>query len=109
MDKVTLEKVRPENLSDCSIGCLTDPKNQGYQPKVEWLQRRFAEGLRFLLFWSEQGSGIHFHISVGRKRKGPGVDAVWRDVASLMLLAQEKTAASRLRGNDNTSLAMAGA
>ncbi len=50
MDKIALEKVGPGDLSDCGIGCLTDPKNQGYQPKVEWLQRRFAEGLRLLLF-----------------------------------------------------------
>ena len=37
MDNITLEEVGPGNLSDCGIGCLTSPKNQGYQPKVEWL------------------------------------------------------------------------
>ena len=60
MDKITLEKVGPGNLSDCDIGCLTDPKNQGYQPKVEWLQKRFAEGLRFLLFRDEKGKPLAF-------------------------------------------------
>jgi len=60
MDKITLVKVGPGNLSDCGIGCLTDPKNQGYQPKVEWLQKRFDEGLRFLLFRDEKGKPLAF-------------------------------------------------
>jgi len=60
MPKVTLEKVGPENLSDCGLGCLTNPKNQGYQPKVEWLQKCFAEGLRILLFRDEKGRPLAF-------------------------------------------------
>ena len=55
-----LEKVGSENLSDCGIGCLTDPKNQGYQPKIEWLQKRFAEGLRLLLCRDEKGKPLAF-------------------------------------------------
>jgi hypothetical protein len=58
MDKITLEKVGPENLSECGIGCLTNPKNQGYEPKVQWLQERFAEGLRFLLFRDDKGKPL---------------------------------------------------
>lgn len=60
MDNITLEKVGPENLSDCGIGCLTDPKNRGYQPKVEWLQKRFAEGLHLLLCRDEKGKPLAF-------------------------------------------------
>jgi len=60
MHEVTLEKVGPENLSECGIGCLTNPKNQGYQPKVEWLQKRFAEGVRILLFRDEKGKPLAF-------------------------------------------------
>jgi hypothetical protein len=60
MDNITLEKVGPENLSDCGIGCLTDPKNQGYQPKVEWLQKRFTEGLRLLMCRDEKGKPLAF-------------------------------------------------
>jgi L-amino acid N-acyltransferase YncA len=60
MHKITLEKVGPGNLSDCGIGCLTNPKHQGYQPKVEWLQKRFAEGLRFLLARDETGKPLAF-------------------------------------------------
>ena len=57
---LTLERVGPGNLSDCGIGCLTDPKHQGFRPKVEWLQERFAEGLRFLLFRNEKGKPLAF-------------------------------------------------
>lgn len=60
MDNVALEKVGPGNLSDCGIGCLSSPKNQGYQPKVEWLRKRFAEGLRFLLFRDGEGRPLAF-------------------------------------------------
>ena len=53
-----LEKVGPERLMDCGIGCLTNPKHEGYEPKVEWLQKRFAEGLRFLLFRDGKGKPL---------------------------------------------------
>jgi GNAT superfamily N-acetyltransferase len=73
MNRITLEKVGLENLSDCGIGCLTNPRNQGYQPKVEWLQERFAEGLRFLLFRDEKRKPLAFLEYV------PG-ECAWRPV-----------------------------
>jgi hypothetical protein len=73
MDNIKLEKVGPENLSDCGIGCLTDPKKRGYQPKIEWLQKRFAEGLRLLLFRDEKGKPLAFLECV------PG-EYAWRPV-----------------------------
>jgi GNAT superfamily N-acetyltransferase len=60
VEQITLEKVGPENLSGCGIGCLVDPRNPGYQPKVKWLQDRFDEGLRFLLFRDEKGKPLAF-------------------------------------------------
>ena len=60
MGKITLEKVGPDNVAVCGIGCLTDSRNQGYRPKVEWLRKRFAEGLRFFLFRDEQGGPLAF-------------------------------------------------
>jgi len=60
MDKITQEKVGPENLARCGIGCLSSPKNQGYLPKVEWLRKRFAEGLRILLFRDGAGRPLAF-------------------------------------------------
>jgi len=47
---ITLELVGPDNLPDCGIGCVLNPRHPGFKPKVDWLQRRFEEGLRYLLF-----------------------------------------------------------
>ena len=55
-----LEKVGHDNLSDCGIGCLTGSKHEGFEPKVRWLQKRFEEGLRFLLFRDEKGKPLAF-------------------------------------------------
>jgi len=68
-----LEKVGPENLADCGIGCLTGRGHPGYGAKVEWLEKRFAEGLRFLLYRDGQGKPLAFLEYV------PGEHA-WRPV-----------------------------
>ncbi len=60
MPEAILEKVGPENLSDCGIGCIANPKHEGHEPKVDWLQERFAEGLRFLLFRDGKGKPLAF-------------------------------------------------
>ncbi len=72
-DGITLEKVGPDNLATCGIGCLTNPKHLGHQPKVAWLDRRFAEGLRFLLYRNQKGKPLAFLEYV------PGEHA-WRPV-----------------------------
>lgn len=60
MSNVTLVKVGPENLSECGIGCIRSRDNPGYGRKVEWLRKRFAEGLRILLFRDERGQPLAF-------------------------------------------------
>ena len=60
MREVYLEKVGPENLAECGIGCISNPKHAGHGPKVDWLQRRFEEGLRFFLFRDERGKPLAF-------------------------------------------------
>jgi hypothetical protein len=72
----TLDKVGPENLHDCGIGCVTSLKHQGHAPKSEWLQRRFAEGLRFLLFRDNKGKPLAFLEYV------PG-EFAWRPVNAM--------------------------
>lgn len=76
METISLEKVGPANLSKCGIGCLTGPKNQGIQPKVEWLQQRFAEGLRFFLFRDGKGRPLGFLEYVPGEYAWRPVDAV---------------------------------
>jgi len=60
MNDVTLVKVGPENLSECGIGCIRDPANLGFGRKVKWLRKRFAEGLRILLFRDEREKPLAF-------------------------------------------------
>jgi GNAT superfamily N-acetyltransferase len=60
MDSITLEKVGPENLSECGIGCITNRRHPGYQSKVDWLQRAFADGLRFFLARDGDGQPLGF-------------------------------------------------
>lgn len=60
MDNVTLVKVGPENLRECGIGCIKNRDNPGYGRKVNWLRRRFDEGLGILLFRDDRGKPLAF-------------------------------------------------
>jgi len=55
-----MEKVGPRNLTGCGIVVLRARRIKGYQPKIEWLQRCFGEGLRFLLFRDGRGKPLPF-------------------------------------------------
>jgi hypothetical protein len=57
---VFLEKVGPENYRECGIGCLTNRRHEGHEPKVDWLEKRFEDGLRYFLFRDEQGNPLAF-------------------------------------------------
>jgi hypothetical protein len=57
---VRLEIVGPDNLADCGIGCVMDRAHPGFQPKVDWLRRRFDDGLRFLLCRDRGGKPLAF-------------------------------------------------
>jgi len=60
MTAATLVVVGPDNFEECGIGCLSNRKHEGYGPKVEWLQQRFDEGLRYFLFRDEAGKALAF-------------------------------------------------
>jgi GNAT superfamily N-acetyltransferase len=70
-----LEKVGPANLAECGIGCLVNRKSPGFQRKVEWLRRRFTEGLRFLLFRDGEGKPLGFLEYVPGEHAWRRVDA----------------------------------
>ncbi len=57
---VALERVGPDNLLECGIGCITNRKHVGFGPKVRWLEERFREGLRFLLFRDGKGRPLAY-------------------------------------------------
>lgn len=73
--EAVLIKVGPENLAECGLGCIANPKHEGFKAKTEWLKARFAEGLRFLLFRDRKGTALAFLEYV------PG-EYAWRPVAA---------------------------
>jgi len=73
MPEVSLEKVAPENLQDCGIGCITDRKHPGHHEKMAWLGGCFAQGLRCFLFRDGKSRPLAFLECV------PGEHA-WRPV-----------------------------
>jgi hypothetical protein len=88
MDKVTLVKVGPENLSECGIGCLRNRDNPGYGCKVKWLRKRFAEGLRLLLFRDQREKPLAFLEYVPGEFAWRPVDAAgWLFVHCLWVFA----------------------
>ncbi|MBI5060237.1 GNAT family N-acetyltransferase [candidate division KSB1 bacterium] len=38
-----------ENIPELGLFCVTNPKHEGYQAKLKWLEQRFAEGLKLKL------------------------------------------------------------
>lgn len=76
MDEISLERVGPSNVAECGIGCLTGPKNLGLRTKLEWLERRFGEGLRFFLFRDKQGRPLAFLEYVPGEYAWRPVDAI---------------------------------
>lgn len=60
MHDSTLVRVGPENLNECGMGCIRNRNHPGYARKVEWLRKRFAEGLRFLIFRDERENPLAF-------------------------------------------------
>jgi hypothetical protein len=72
---VFLERVGPDNLDACGIGCLQNRNHVGYGPKVGWLEERFEEGLRFFLFRNAAGKPLAFLEYVPGERAWRPVDA----------------------------------
>ncbi len=45
--------LKPENATKYGCPCFLNPKNEGHLKKLEWLEKRFAEGLSIKLFYAE--------------------------------------------------------
>jgi len=43
--------VNPSNIDQHGVFCVSNPKYPGYQRKLDWLKKRFREGLRFKLLY----------------------------------------------------------
>lgn len=44
-ENIKIINITAENISQYPATCFLNPKNEGYQIKLEWLKKRFAEGL----------------------------------------------------------------
>ena len=53
MPDVVIIDVDENNISQYPPKCFLNPKNEGYQIKLEWLKRRFSEGLKIKLLYLE--------------------------------------------------------
>jgi hypothetical protein len=55
MTDVRVINVDLNNISQYPPKCFLNPKNEGYQIKLEWLKKRFSEGLKTKQLYSEKG------------------------------------------------------
>lgn len=53
MAKAKIIDLTLDNVGKYGLFCLSNPKQEGYQAKLKWLKKRFAEGLRFKLIIPE--------------------------------------------------------
>ena len=74
-DGITLDVVDSGNLAECGIGCITNRRHEGVGSKVGWLEDRFDEGLRILLFRDSSGIPLAFLEYVPGERAWRPVDA----------------------------------
>ncbi len=54
--KIKIISVNSENVSEYPPVCFLNPKNEGYLIKIEWLKKRFSEGLKIKLLYLEEES-----------------------------------------------------
>lgn len=48
--------VNPENVMEQGLFCINDKKSQGFQRKLAWFKKRFEEGLKLQLVYTDDGS-----------------------------------------------------
>jgi hypothetical protein len=53
MENVEIIDVNQNNISQYPPKCFLNPKNEGYQIKLEWLKKQFSEGLKIKLLYLE--------------------------------------------------------
>ena len=59
--RIEIISLNSENVLEYEPVCFLNPKNEGYQKKLEWLKRRFSEGLQIRqLYLKEERKCIGF-------------------------------------------------
>ena len=59
--EIKIVGLNSENIAEYRPACFLNPKNEGYQKKLEWSKKRFSEGLKIkLLYLEKEGKCIGF-------------------------------------------------
>ena len=54
MSDITIINVDENNISKYEPTCFLNPKNEGYLIKLEWLKKRFSEGMKIKQLYLEK-------------------------------------------------------
>ena len=54
--------INEKNIQEYPPTCFLNPKNEGFTTKVEWLKKRFKEGLKIKILYEESDKKIHGFI-----------------------------------------------
>ncbi|MCK5560698.1 MAG: GNAT family N-acetyltransferase, partial [Thermoplasmata archaeon] len=46
MPEIEIVDVGPDNIADYGVCFINNPKHEGYQAKVKWLEQRYKEGMK---------------------------------------------------------------
>jgi GNAT superfamily N-acetyltransferase len=72
-EEVTVIDADPETIKDCGLCGYKDPEKPGYQRKLNWVRKRFKEGMRIKILHSEKDG------TVGSIEYLPG-EYAWRGI-----------------------------
>ena len=76
MPDITIINIDENNISQYPPTCFLNPKNEGYQIKLEWLKKRFSEGLKIKqLYLKNEKKAIGFIEYVPGEYAWRAVDA----------------------------------
>ena len=76
MSDLTIVDINENNISHYPPKCFLNPKNEGYQIKLDWIKRRFSEGLKIkILLLKGEKSPIGFIEYIPGENTWRAVDA----------------------------------
>ena len=91
MKNIEIIDVNSKNISKYGFYCVREPKHVGYQAKLNWCKKRFAEGLKLkLLYSTSEKKAVGFIEYVPGEHAWRGVDAKGYEFIHCILLMLNK-------------------
>jgi hypothetical protein len=91
MKNIEIIDVDSKNISKYGFYCVQDPKHVGYQVKLDWCKKRFAEGLKLKLLYSiKENKPAGFIEYTPGEHAWRGVDAKGYEFIHCILLMLNK-------------------